>query len=71
MIAAKHQIFISSTYADLIKERQELFLQTYRLHHIPIGMEGFTDSNMGQWDYMRRRVTEWAHSVSFCQVLDG
>lgn len=58
MSAAKHQIFISSTYADLIPERQQLFMQTYRLGHIPIGMEGFVASNMTQWDYIHRRITE-------------
>ncbi|WP_321788291.1 DUF4062 domain-containing protein [Paraburkholderia sp. J94] len=58
MINIKHQIFISSTYADLIKERQRLFRATYRLNHIPIGMEGFVASNKAQWEYIERRVRE-------------
>jgi Domain of unknown function (DUF4062) len=58
MIHAKHQIFISSTYSDLIEERQGLFRATYRLGHIPIGMEGFVAANLSQWEYIQRRVSE-------------
>jgi hypothetical protein len=58
MIHAKHQVFISSTYSDLIQERQSLFQATYRLGHIPIGMEGFVAANLSQWKYIEKRITE-------------
>ena len=58
MSIAKHQIFISSTFSDLVEERQKLFMSTYLINHIPIGMEGFTASNLSQWEYIQQRVTE-------------
>lgn len=60
---AKHQVFISSTYADLVQERQALFRSTYRMGHIPIGMEGFVASNMSQWEYIEQRVRECDYFV--------
>lgn len=63
VVSAKHQVFISSTYADLVEARQWLFMQTYRLRHIPIGMEGFTASNMPQWEYIQKRVAECDYFV--------
>lgn len=55
---ARHQIFISSTFKDLGKERQSMFEATYRMGHIPIGMEGFTASNLSQWSYIENRIKE-------------
>ena len=63
MSIAKHQIFISSTHDDLIEERQKLFMTTYRMNHIPIGMEGFTASNLSQWEYIQQRVIECDYFV--------
>ncbi len=46
----KYQVFISSTYNDLKKERlaaQEAVLKT---RNLPVGMEQFSASERKQWD---------------------
>ncbi len=35
----KYQIFVSSTYSDLIKERDKIIETILSLYHFPIGME--------------------------------
>lgn len=45
----KFQIFISSTYRDLIEERQEIIKTILELGHIPVGMEHFPAGNEDQW----------------------
>lgn len=45
----KYQIFISSTYIDLINERQLVAKQILDNYHFPIGMEMFSASDKKQW----------------------
>ncbi|MER8765483.1 MULTISPECIES: DUF4062 domain-containing protein [unclassified Mesorhizobium] len=35
----KYQIFVSSTYADLVDERRSVIEAVLNLGHIPVGME--------------------------------
>ena len=42
MSEIKHQIFISSTYIDLIDERQKVVESVIESSNIPAGMELFT-----------------------------
>ncbi len=41
----RYQIFISSTYKDLIEERQKVTQAILELYHFPIGMEMFHSDN--------------------------
>ena len=54
----KYQIFISSTYKDLIPEREQVMKSILRLGHIPIGMEQFNAANETQWEMIKRRIEE-------------
>lgn len=52
----KYQIFISSTYQDLIAERSAVIETILKLEHIPIGMEMFNAGDEGQWEIIRRAI---------------
>jgi hypothetical protein len=45
----KYQIFVSSTYRDLIEAREETIKVVLSLFQIPIGMEMFNADNEEQW----------------------
>lgn len=51
---AKYQIFISSTYTDLIEERQQVIREVIRAEQFPIAMENFVASNKNQWTTIER-----------------
>ncbi|OBZ10743.1 hypothetical protein A8L34_19435 [Bacillus sp. FJAT-27264] len=53
MSKKKYQIFISSTYNDLVQPRGKVIETILSLKHIPIGMENFTASNRTQWQYIQ------------------
>lgn len=54
----KFQIFISSTYTDLIEERPAVTEVILSMGHIPVGMELFAASNEDQWSYIKKRILE-------------
>jgi len=54
----KYQVFISSTFEDLVKERQAAINTILRLGQIPVGMEMFNASNKTQWEMIKRRIEE-------------
>jgi hypothetical protein len=45
----KYQIFVSSTYSDLIEARNEVIKVILSIYQIPIGMEMFSADNDEQW----------------------
>jgi hypothetical protein len=45
----KYQIFISSTFHDLIKVRETAVSAILEMHHFPIGMEMFSADDDDQW----------------------
>ena len=53
-IKKKYQVFISSTYSDLIEERMAVTQCLLDNDCIPIGMEQFSASNMSQMEYIER-----------------
>ncbi|WP_448640766.1 DUF4062 domain-containing protein [Geodermatophilus sp. URMC 63] len=53
MIDKRFQVFVSSTYTDLIEERQQVTEQLLRLRCIPAGMELFTASGLPPWDVIK------------------
>lgn len=54
----KYQVFVSSTYTDLIEERRSVIETILNMGHIPVGMEAFQASDDTQWDYIKRRIDE-------------
>jgi hypothetical protein len=50
----KYQVFISSTYRDLIEERQEVSKSVLDLGHIPAGMETFFSADEEQFSYIKK-----------------
>nr|WP_246802336.1 DUF4062 domain-containing protein [Rhizobium leucaenae] len=64
----KLQVFVSSTYTDLIDERQAAVQAILKAGHIPAGMELFTASDKSQWDTIKRWIEE---SDAYMLVLGG
>ena len=64
----KYQIFISSTYTDLQKERQAAVEAVLSARHIPAGMELFTSSDETQLDVIKRWIDS---SDIYCLILGG
>jgi len=54
----KLQVFISSTYKDLIPERQAAVEAILTARHIPAGMELFSAGNESQAEVVRRWIDE-------------
>lgn len=55
---SKLQIFVSSTYTDLIAERQAAVEAILKSGHLPAGMELFTAGDRSQWDVIQRWITD-------------
>lgn len=64
----KFQVFISSTYLDLIEERQAAVEAILSAGHIPAGMELFTAGNESQWEVIKRWIEE---SDMYMLILGG
>jgi vacuolar-type H+-ATPase subunit I/STV1 len=56
--ARKYQIFVSSTFTDLIEERRAVTEVILSMNHIPVGMELFEAGNEDQWSYIKNRIQE-------------
>jgi hypothetical protein len=54
----KYQIFVSSTYEDLVEERQEVMHALLELNCIPSGMELFPASDDDQWTLIKRVIDD-------------
>lgn len=54
----KYQVFISSTYTDLIEERREVQKALLELNCIPVGMEMFPAADEDQWSYIQQIIEE-------------
>lgn len=55
----KYQIFVSSTYRDLMEERVKIFESLMSRHiYIPVGMENFEASNRPPWNLIKQRIDE-------------
>ncbi|HBL45933.1 MAG TPA: hypothetical protein DDZ90_21355, partial [Planctomycetaceae bacterium] len=60
----KYQIFISSTYTDLIEERATLIKACLDFEHIPVGMEMFVAGNQAQWEVIEQQIEQVDYFVS-------
>lgn len=56
MKTTKYQVFLSSTYSDLEKERESIIKAILEMYHIPIGMEMFSAEDEDQWEIIRRTI---------------
>lgn len=54
----KYQVFVSSTYCDLVEERRAVIEAIINLGHIPVGMEAFQAGNEEQWQVIRKLIDE-------------
>ncbi len=63
----RYQVFISSTYEDLIDERQRVLKVLPELKCIPIGMELFPASDKKSWDYIKKVI----NNCDYCIVISA
>ncbi len=56
MKSTKYQVFLSSTYSDLVQERESIIKAILEMYHIPIGMEMFSAEDEDQWEIIRRTI---------------
>ncbi|MFI2818794.1 DUF4062 domain-containing protein [Vreelandella piezotolerans] len=54
----KYQVFVSSTYIDLLDERKEVTQALLELDCIPIGMELFPASDEDQWSFIKSVIDD-------------
>lgn len=54
----KYQVFISSTYTDLKRERQKVCDAILTLYQIPIGMEMFSAADEEQWEIIQSHIDD-------------
>lgn len=52
----KYQIFVSSTYKDLISAREKVFETILKLYHFPVGMEMFSADDDEQWEVIKDTI---------------
>ncbi|MGE7810510.1 DUF4062 domain-containing protein [Lysinibacillus capsici] len=52
----KYQVFISSTYTDLVQAREKISKQILTLYHFPIGMEMFSAGDDDQWTVITNTI---------------
>lgn len=54
----RYQVFISSTFRDLEKERQAVLAAVLELGHFPAGMEAFPAASATPWDLIKKIISE-------------
>jgi tetratricopeptide (TPR) repeat protein len=59
----KYQVFVSSTFSDLVEERQDTIRSVLDLGHIPAGMEIFPATDSEQFEYIKKVIDECDYYV--------
>ncbi len=54
----RYQVFVSSTYKDLLEDRQEVMQALLELDCIPAGMELFPAADDDQWTLIKRVIDD-------------
>jgi Domain of unknown function (DUF4062) len=54
----RYQVFVSSTYTDLIEERRELIQAQLEMECLPAGMELFPAANQSQWELIKQAIDD-------------
>jgi hypothetical protein len=67
-MSKKLQVFISSTYTDLLEERQAAVSAILKAGHLPAGMELFTAGDRTQWDTIKSWIEQ---SDVYMLILGG
>lgn len=57
-MAAKYQVFVSSTYRDLSEERDLVIKAILEMGHIPVGMEMFSAADEEQWNVIKKQIDQ-------------
>jgi len=57
-VEKRYQVFISSTYSDLIEERRYVMHALMEMDCIPAGMELFPAADEEQWDFIKKIINE-------------
>jgi hypothetical protein len=52
----KYQIFVSSTYQDLVEARDKIIETVLSLYHFPVGMEMFSADDSEQWEIVQETI---------------
>ncbi len=55
-ITVRYQVFVSSTFKDLIEERREVVETVLEKFHFPIGMELFHADDLEQWKVIKNTI---------------
>ncbi len=56
--SVRYQVFISSTYVDLVQERRAVIEALIRFGYIPSGMEWFPSSESDQFEYIKLQIAQ-------------
>lgn len=59
----KYQVFISSTYKDLIEERRLVMEALLQMNCFPVGMEYFNASDDSQWEIIKKLIDDCDYYV--------
>ncbi len=59
----KYQIFVSSTYQDLVEERELVIRSILEMGHIPVGMEMFSAGDEEQWKLIKKQIEDCDYYV--------
>lgn len=59
----RFQIFVSSTYTDLIDERRAVLEAVASLRHIAVGMEYFSAATVPPWEYIKDAIDDCDYYV--------
>jgi hypothetical protein len=54
----RYQVFVSSTYKDLIEERQKINFTLLAMDCIPAGMELFPAADEEQWEFIKKIIND-------------
>lgn len=52
----RYDVFVSSTYEDLVDERKEITQAILECDCMPVGMEMFPASDLKQWDFIKKVI---------------
>ena len=64
----RYQVFISSTYADLLEERGRVIEAIFNLNCIPAGMQSFPAMDEDLFEYIKREIDD---SDYFLLIIGG
>lgn len=64
----RYQVFVSSTFRDLVEERREVMQALLEMDCIPAGMELFPAANEQAWRLIQRVIEE---SDYYCLIIGG